>query len=153
MKWYIVTLISIATAVFSALAVSMIYWIIGQLRRPVVLVHEAILLGPNEPCYFIKIINRSDKKDFTITHVWIEDKSKNISIINEKAPLPKKISPSDIYETWIKISEIKEKKELVYKKARVRLSYGRVLKSKFNKGAALPGKGMISNNRNPSNLK
>ncbi len=146
MKWYIVTLISIATAVFSALAVSMIYWIISQLRRPLVLVHDAVLLGPNEHCYFIKIINRSDKKDFTITHVWIEDQGKNVSIINEKAPLPKKISPSDIYETWIKTSEIAKEKEMVYKKVRVRLSYGRILKSKFNEGASLPGKGMISNN-------
>ena len=73
MQWYFVTLISIATAVISALAVSMIYWIISQLRSPIVLVHNAILFGQNESCYFIKIINRSDKKDFTITHIWIED--------------------------------------------------------------------------------
>ena len=145
MQWYFVTLISIATAVLSALAVSVIYWIIGQLRRPIVLVHKATLLGPNELCYFIKIINRSDKKDFTITHVWIEDRNKNVSIINENAPLPKKINPSDIYETWVNISKIVEKEELVYKKVRVRLSYGKILKSKFNKGAKIPGSGMISN--------
>ena len=147
MQWYFITLISIGTAVLSALAVSMIYWIISQLRRPIVLVHNAILLGPNESCYFIKIINRSDKKDFTITHVWIKDKNRNVSIINEMAPLPKKIGPSDIYETWINISEIVEKKELVYKKVRVRLSYGKILKSEFNKGAKTPGSGMISNSK------
>lgn len=143
MQWYVVALISILTTVLSALAISMIYWIISQLRRPIVLVHDAILLGLNEQCYFIKIINRSDKKDFTITHVWIEDIDKNVSIINKETPLPKKISPSEIFETWIKISEIKTRKESVYKKVRVRLSYGRILKSKFNKGASLPGVGML----------
>ncbi len=145
MSSFIIALISIATTVFSALSISMIYWIISQLRRPLVLVHDAYLIGPNTPCYFIKVINRSDKKDFTITHVWINDNKNNVSIINTQTPLPKKISPSDIYETWINTSEIKMSKEKVYKNVRVRLSYGKLLKSKFNKGASVPGKGMISN--------
>ncbi|MCK4922106.1 MAG: hypothetical protein KAS71_13735 [Bacteroidales bacterium] len=117
-------------------------------KRPIVLVHTAVFSNPSPNVsfspslkYFIKVINPSEVKDYTITHIWIEDMSKRFHILNRETHLPHKLKPSDIFETWVDVSKIKDSKENVFVNVRVKLTTGKVLKSKHNKD--VPFEGMI----------
>jgi hypothetical protein len=97
----------------------------------IVLVHEAYLISNNDkPCYFIKIINRSKTNDNTITHIWIKDSPREKDLLQK--PLPHKLKPSEIFETWIEKKLINDQIN-IFKNVRVELSDGKIFKSKKNK--------------------
>ena len=114
-------------------------WLIDKILQVVdtkvkikVLVHEGFFIEKNrELYYFVKITNLSPQNIFTITHVWVKDKSKEIEIINPARPLPHKLSSSDTWETWFS-KDIIEDKNNVFKKVRVVLSNGKTYKSEKN---------------------
>lgn len=110
-------------------------WLVGKVLQSwdsrakiKVLVHEAYFIGGKDPHYFVKVINCSTEKMFTITHIWIKDRSKEIEVLNPERPLPHKLERSDIWETWF-IKDIIEDQGSVFENVRVVLSDGKVYKS------------------------
>lgn len=99
-----------------------------------VLVHEAHIVNDpiGSPKYFVKVTNLSRKSDVTITHVWVKDESNERDIVNSTRPLPKRLVPSEQWETWFEKSLITDK-EGVFKNVKVVLSTGKVCKSERNK--------------------
>lgn len=97
-----------------------------------VLVHEAFLVGQDQPKYFIKITNLSPKNIFTITHIWVKDVDEEIDILNPVKPLPHKLNSSEQWETWFDKSNIKDQKN-IFKNIRVVLSNGKTYKSRKNR--------------------
>ena len=138
------TLEPIFVYIIAPLLVLFLVWLVNQIwlktQKPIVLVHEAFFSNTPKPYYFIKVQNHSQKYNFTITHVWIEDKEK-VHIVNNNRPLPKKLKPTDEWETWIEKSKITDK-DNVYFNVRVKLSDNRILKSKLNK--KVPSQGYVA---------
>ena len=94
--------------------------------------HEAFLSGTSqESFYFVKVVNSSPKNIFTITHVWIKDRTKEVDVINQERPLPHKLKASDIWETRFSKKLIEDQNK-VFKNVRVVLSNGKIYKSKKN---------------------
>lgn len=120
-----------------------ITWLIDKILQALdirtqikVLVHEAFFDfgGPiNESHYFIKIINLSPTAVFTITHVWAKDGGREIDIRNLDTPLPYTLGPSEVWETWLKKSLIKDQIN-IFENVRAVLSNGKEYRSKKNTG-------------------
>ena len=124
-----------------------IIWFIRRICQrndvPKVLVHGAYFLNNPIPFYFVKVQNRSLKRDFTITHIWIEENKKKIHILNNNTPLPYKLHPSDEWETWIEENKVNDHKN-VYKNVKVKLSNEKILESHQNKKVPLCNEHLLS---------
>jgi hypothetical protein len=126
----------------SGITVSFLIWLVLKLftnifKSPViVLVHEAIFDGQNNPMYFIKVTNGSSKNIFTVTHVYVKDKNVDLEVLNK--PLPQKLDASEQWETWIEKSKITDKKK-VFINVRVVMSSGKIYKSRKNKSVRPAG--------------
>ncbi len=146
LEWYWQLVIGVGTVIISALLVAIISWLHRLFNKPIVRVHKAKFIRNDEDYYFVKVINRSLKYDYTVTHIWIEPKEEvYISILDSVPPLPCLIKPSQVVEGYIIKSEVNLDEDKVYKKVKVRLSYGRVLCSKRNRTIERPGVGRIHN--------
>ena len=110
-----------------------VWTVFGGRRRVQVLVHQAVFDG-GPHCFFVNIANLSKDREVEITHVWF-DCSHQIAVLQPSRPLPKRLKPEESWETWIEFSRIPStvrETESVYALARVRLSSGRVIRSKEN---------------------
>lgn len=120
---------------FLAIIKTVLSWIFSGLahRRKVrVLCHRAYL-SPSTECYFVNVTNLSPSRDIEITHVWF-DCQPRIDVLNPERPLPKRLRPDEPWETWIEVQRLPSSAgNNVYTMARVRLSNGRIIKSKFNR--------------------
>ena len=88
---------------------------------------------------FINVVNHSIHRDVEITHVWIEHQGQ-ASILNPERKLPYRLKPEQSWETWIKYSDLpKNIATNVNNLARVKLSNGKVLKSRVNKNVPSAG--------------
>lgn len=116
---------------------------ISLLKKTKVLVHQASFINSNDSktYYFIKVQNRSLKNPVTITHVWVRGKTEQLHLLNQDRPLPRKLEPSDEWETWIDTDSIIDKRN-IYKNVRVKLTNETILRSKHNK--KVPSVGSIS---------
>ena len=99
-----------------------------------VTVHKAFFIQTGLECYFINVTNLS-KDDIFITHVYCES-DKQVAVMQPDRPLPKRLIPSEPWETWVPISKVHADP---YKDFRVRLSTGEVIKSKLNKNVPHQG--------------
>lgn len=84
------------------------------------------------PKYFVKVTNLSNQGDITLTHVWVKDGGSERDIVNSVKPLPKRLAPTEQWETWFEKSLITDQ-EGVFKNVRAVLSTGKVCKSRINK--------------------
>jgi hypothetical protein len=115
-------------------------------RRVRVRVHRASFvqdgLGPVPQYYFVNVTNLSLNREVELTHVWF-DFSEPVTVVRNERPLPKRLKPDETWETWIPVIALPHtlQEPEVYKRARVRLSTGRVFRSKQNK--KVPGVGSI----------
>jgi hypothetical protein len=103
-------------------------------RRHVrVLVHRAFFLpGPPPPWYyFVKVVNRSLRREIEITHIWF-DTDPQVDIMNPDRPLPAHLRPDQTFETWKLVSEVPDAAH-VERLVRVQLSSGKIVKSRLNK--------------------
>ena len=108
------------------------------MRRVRVLVHRAhfVQSGGREPdAYFITVTNLSLNREVEITHIWFDTPTK-IHVLRNDRPLPKRLKVDETWSTWKAVAELPVglPDPDVYKLARVRLSNGRVFRSKQNKG-------------------
>lgn len=110
-----------------------------------VLVHEAYFRNRNDhkPYYFIKVANLSTKYKATISHVWVIDGNKNLNLINNERILPYKLEPSDEWETWVEKNKVINQSK-IFKNVRVKLTNGKIVKSKHHKN--VPEEGHVAGN-------
>jgi hypothetical protein len=114
-------------------------------RRIHVKVHRAIFFndsvdGPE--CYFVNVTNVSLNREVEITHVWFDCPTK-LHVLCRERPLPKRLKADETWETWIGVNELPHSltDDDVYKLARVRLSTGKVFRSRQNEG--VPSFGIV----------
>lgn len=96
-----------------------------------VLVHEAYLAGDNTPQYFVKVANLSPETEFTITHVFAKDGSREIDILNPLRPLPCTLTKTKMWETWFPKSLISDHNK-IFENIYIVLTNGKEHKSRKN---------------------
>ncbi len=106
----------------------------GPLPRPLpinirVLVHKARFLNDPIQHFFIKIVNGTRDAEVEVTHVWYENDTESVEILT--APLPRRLKPSETYETWVPVSDISEHDD-IFQHFRVMVSTGEVFTSQQN---------------------
>ena len=130
------------TKVASKMIETVIEWLfkIRSLKQLVrVLCHRAFFLPNGPECYFINVTNLSLQRDAEVTHVWIES-GNEIPVLNLSRPLPRRLRPEETWETWIEVERLPiPVREDAFKLARVRLSNGRIIKSKKNENVPIAG--------------
>lgn len=112
-------------------------------RRIQFLVHEAAFLGTGKRCYFLNVTNLSHDRELEITHVWFAANGE-IHALPPDRPLLKRLKLDEPWETWVEADRLPpDLGESVFKMARLRLSNGRVIKSRKKVGVpamgAVPG--------------
>jgi hypothetical protein len=107
-------------------------------RRHVrVLVHRAYLGGNPDPCWFVNVTNLSAKREVEVTNVWFEANPR-VPVVRPERPTPKRLKPDETWETWIAATALDSLPD-VERSARVRLSTGKVVKSRANKNVGPAG--------------
>jgi hypothetical protein len=118
---------------------AVVVWLAGlatdwqQRRRHVrVMVHRANFQVPGAPeCFFIKVTNLSSSREIEVTHIWFGTELR-IDVPNQERRLPARLRLDETFETWIPVSAVPAVRH-VESKVRVRLSNGKVIKSKLDK--------------------
>lgn len=109
---------------------------LADYRRLRVTVHRAYFskTDPRVWAYFINVTNISRNRDVEITHVWFATEPELHATPPER-PLPKRLKPDEVWETWIEEFRVPERfrGSAAFELGRVRLSTGRVIRSKENK--------------------
>jgi hypothetical protein len=100
-------------------------------RRVRVLVHRAIFLPASPEQYFMKVTNLSPSREVEITHTWF-DTQPPVHIMNPARPLPARLRLDEEYETWVPVAAVPDVPN-VERLGRVRLSNGKVVKSRHNR--------------------
>ena len=114
-------------------------------RRVRVKVHRAFPLEGNAhgpECYYVNVTNLSHSREVEVTHVWLECSSK-IYVLPPERPLPKRLKGDETWETWVPASKVPLdwNRDKVYTLARVRISSGKVFRSKLNRD--VPSLGIV----------
>jgi hypothetical protein len=103
--------------------------------------HMASFEGSVDPFVFITITNVSRSRALEVTHVYV-DTEPQVSATPAQRPLPVRLEPDATWETWIPLSEIPQAEvSSVHDRGRVRLSTGRVAKSKHD--SSVPESGWV----------
>jgi hypothetical protein len=130
------------TQLLSEMVQTVLGWlfkIIGLRQSVRVLCHRAFLLTNGPECYFINVTNLSPQRDAEVTHVWVAC-GNDIHVLNPSRPLPRRLRPEESWETWIEVNKVPpDVREAVFDLVRVRLSNGRVIKSKKNENVPSAG--------------
>jgi len=107
-------------------------------------VHRAYFrTKPDEPCFFINVVNSSQTTDIEITHVWYAN-STRIDILEPRRPLPRRLRPNASWETWIRTTNIPADPN-PFTKFHVRISTGAVFSSEQNRD--VPPRGFVPGGR------
>ena len=88
----------------------------------------------------MKVTNLSRSREIEITHVWFET-DPPVHVLNPDRPLPARLRLDETLETWISVSELPTALN-VERLGRIRLSSGKVVKSRLNK--RVPPIGMVA---------
>src|SRR5437667_832841 len=116
-----------------------LFKILGLRQSIRVLCHRAHFLPNGPECYFINVTNLSPQRDAELTHVWVAG-DVDIPVLNPSRLLPHRLRPDESWETWIEVNRLPVRvRETAFNLARVRLSNGRVIKSKENKDVPSAG--------------
>ena len=129
---------------------SLTLWLLDRLRgwqqgrRKVrVLVHPAVFRGDLTPCYFVNVTNLSRDREVEVTHVWF-DVDSPVHVLRPERPLPVRLRGDESWETWIEFAKLvhASNPETL---ARVRLSSGKIIKSRLNPD--VPTEGFVPGGR------
>jgi hypothetical protein len=118
------------------------YWkVIDHSRKVRFTVHHAFFVAIGVECYFLNVTNVSSTKELEITHVYFQYiDNKQIPVIQIDRPLPKRLKPDETWETWLRVELIPPSlRTNPFSKARLRLSTGKIIKSRFNKNVPHTG--------------
>jgi len=104
-------------------------------------VHRAYFRSkPEDPCFFINVVNASQTSDIEITHVWYAN-SKRVDILEPHGRLPRRLRPNESWETWIRSADIPPDPD-PFTNFHVRISTGKVFKSEQNHD--VPPRGFVA---------
>ena len=96
------------------------------------MVHRAFFQLPDAPeCFFIKVTNLSSSREIEVTHIWFATEPR-VEVLNQERRLPARLRLDETFDTWIPLSAVPAVRH-VGSKVRVRLSSGKVIKSKLDK--------------------
>jgi hypothetical protein len=95
----------------------------------IVLVHKAYFIGNPVQHYFIKITNAMRDIDLVVTHIWYESDDFSLDIIT--LPLPLRLKPAELVETWIPVEKIPDN-DNVFNNFKIILSTGETFSSRHN---------------------
>lgn len=116
-----------------------LFKIIGLRQSVRVLCHRAHFLPSGPECYFINVTNLSPQRDAELTHVWMAC-GEDIHVLNPSRPLPHRLRPEESWETWVEVNKLPMPVRVTaFNLARVRLSNGRIIKSKKNENVPSAG--------------
>jgi hypothetical protein len=90
--------------------------------------------------YFVKVVNLSRQRTIQITHVWFETTPRRDVLIPER-PLPAWLRPDEEWEGWVNAAGLAPDQKVEWL-GRVRLSSGKVIKSRLHKD--VPPRGDVS---------
>lgn len=97
-------------------------------------IHYAYFKGIKDKYLFLNVTNLSTERKIEITHVYFQKHTGQIPVIQNDRPLPKRLKPDETWETWYRFENLPVSiKRNPYNKGRVRLSTGKIIKSRFNK--------------------
>jgi hypothetical protein len=123
---------------------SLVLWLLDRLRgwqqgrRKVrVLVHPAVFRGNPTPYYFVNVTNLSRDREVEVTHVWF-DVDPPAHVLRAERPLPVRLRGDESWETWIEFAKVAHRSN-PETLARVRLSSGKVIKSRANPDVPMEG--------------
>jgi hypothetical protein len=105
-----------------------------QLIPPInirVLVHKAYFLNNPAQQFFIKVVNVTPNIDVEVTHVWFENDIGTMDIMNDIAPLPRRLKQNETYETWVSVADIPEDGD-IFHHFMVMVSTGEIFPSQQN---------------------
>jgi hypothetical protein len=102
-----------------------------QRRRVRVRVHLAYFAASEVPYLFVNVVNLSSGRDVEVTHVWFEIEPR-VDVLLAERPLPVRLRPDESWEAWVKAAKVMSVPN-PETRARVRLSSGRVIKSRRNR--------------------
>jgi hypothetical protein len=110
-------------------------------RRVRFTAHLAAFDGSGRPAYFLNAVNLSESREIEITHVWF-DSDPPVAAARADRPLPRRLRPDEAWETWVYADELPPAAHSgALHLARLRLSTGRVIKSRPNE--SVPPKGSV----------
>ena len=104
-------------------------WVQGR-RKVRFTMHIATFEGSSVACYFLTVTNLSGSRDIEVTHVWMAQDG-DVQVRRADRPLPKRLMPDESWATWIPANVLPpDIGERVFTLGRVRLSSGKVIKSR-----------------------
>ena len=105
-------------------------------------VHRAFFSGDDQECHFVNLTNLSPRRVLEVTHVWYEDETQHIPIIQASRPLPVRLELDQSWQTWIESSRLPSlhRSDALWR-FRVRISTGSVFASRDN--PSVPPMGMV----------
>lgn len=96
-------------------------------------VHRAYFVGRPAECYFINLTNLSPRRALEVTHVWYEDETNHIPVLQETRPLPVRLDLDQSWETWIEAGALPtHHRSDAFRYFRARISTGKVFTSRPN---------------------
>jgi hypothetical protein len=109
--------------------------------------HKAHFKDGGAEHLFLTVTNVSRAREIEVTHVWLAT-SPIVSALPVERPLPVRLRPDQVWETWIPIAAVRsEYASSLLRLGRVRLSDGRTLKSRPD--ADVPPEGYVPGNAPP----
>jgi hypothetical protein len=119
------------------IALSAIAWLAQLWRRVGVTVHRGYFAGNSEQQFFVTVTNLSSKREVEVVRVWFDSVPSIEALPN---PLPRRLRTDESWATWVPVSAFSPL-ELPYAevRARVRLSSGKVIRSRANRDVAPAG--------------
>ena len=125
------------------LVLSAVAWVVQLWRRVRVTVHRGYFAGNPDQQFFVTVTNLSSKREVEVVRVWFDSVPSIEALAN---PLPRRLKTDESWATWAPVSSFAPL-ELPYAevRGRVRLSSGKVIRSRANRDVApmgyVPGTG------------
>ena len=106
--------------------------LIGVVTHVRVRAHRAAFVGPPDvDALFITVTNLSLSREIEVTHAWFELPTGQEAAINAERPLPVRLKPQQVWETWVPVTRLALPLPAgIESLCRIRLSDGRVVKGK-----------------------
>ena|ERR687898_1169029 len=102
-----------------------------RFRRVRLRVHLAYFAAGQVPYFFVNAVNLSSQREIEITHVWFEVEPR-VDVLLAERPLPVRLRLDESWEAWVEAAKVAHVPN-PETRARVRLSSGKVVKSRPNR--------------------
>ena len=120
---------------------SVLLGVLQDLRRVRFRTHLGVHVLTGQNVLFLTVTNLSRTREIEVTHVWIASNPQVAAVLDER-PLPKRLKPDEIWETWIPVADISELTVMkLLLLGRLRISTGQITKSRPD--SEIPDEGYV----------